>query len=50
MSEEDNASDGNYPTCTVKCKKSGDGCKKTCCKENSPTHATYGIHVCEDHK
>jgi hypothetical protein len=40
--------DGNYDSCGVACGTTG--CKKTCCKENTPAHQAYGIHVCGDHK
>jgi len=40
--------EGNYPTCTVACGTSG--CKKSCCKEDTPTHSLYGIHACSEHK
>jgi hypothetical protein len=40
--------EGNYDTCGVACGTLG--CKKTCCKENTPAHQAYGIHACGDHK
>ncbi len=46
--------EGDYPTCTVKCSKitgpDGATCQKTCCKKATPEHESYGTHYCSDHK
>ncbi len=45
---DDSKDEANYPFCGVTCSTSG--CSLKCCKENTPTHAAYGIHACLDHK
>ena len=38
----------DFTPCGVTC--GATGCSRTCCKDNTPAHQSYGIHACSDHK